>query len=75
MWIQFRPGGKFWCLQCVSYVSRKDVSPKIEDLGPEFVKRWEEHEKHRDADGGAASGASPSAAGPATPAEGRRTAA
>jgi hypothetical protein len=58
MWIQFRPGGKFWCLQCHSYVSRKDVYPKIEDLGPEFVRQWEEHEKGRHGDGSAASVAS-----------------
>ena len=36
--------GLHQCLQCFEVVSRKDITPKFEDLGPDFQKRWEAHE-------------------------------
>jgi hypothetical protein len=52
-WIVPVEGGLHQCIQCQQIVSRKDVYPKLEDLGEELRRRWDEHE----ARGAAASGA------------------
>jgi hypothetical protein len=31
-------------MQCFDLVTRKEVTPKFEDLAPELQKRWEAHE-------------------------------
>lgn len=46
------------CIQCGAIVGKKDVTPRFDDLGPEFARRWDEHERS-----GAAAGAQPRAPG------------
>ncbi len=55
-WVREIPGGLHQCIQCHQVVGRKDVHPKLEDLPPEFRRRWDEHEATRPAAGDAASG-------------------
>jgi hypothetical protein len=43
-WVIEAPGGLHQCLQCFEAVAKKDVTPKFEDLGLEFQKRWDDHE-------------------------------
>ncbi len=44
-WIVPVARGLHQCTQCWQVVGRKDVSPKLDDLGPEMRARWEAHEK------------------------------
>jgi hypothetical protein len=46
-WVRRVPGGLHQCIQCYQVVTRKDVTPKFEDLTDEFRRRWEEHEATR----------------------------
>ncbi|HEY6106679.1 MAG TPA: hypothetical protein VIV59_11890 [Anaeromyxobacteraceae bacterium] len=43
-WIVPVTQGLHQCLQCTEVVTKKDVTPKFEDLGPEIQKRWDAHE-------------------------------
>ena len=43
-WVVPVAGGLHQCLQCYEVVTRKDVTPKFEELGAEAQKRWEAHE-------------------------------
>jgi hypothetical protein len=36
--------GQHQCMQCWDLVTRKDVTPKFEDLAPDLQKAWEAHE-------------------------------
>jgi len=36
--------GQHQCMQCWDLVTRKDVTPKFEDLAPDLQKKWEAHE-------------------------------
>jgi hypothetical protein len=51
MWVVPVPGGLHQCIQCQLVVGKKDVSPKFEDLTPEFQRRWTEHERSAGAPG------------------------
>ncbi len=44
-WVRRVPGGLHQCILCQQVVTRKDVYPRFEDLGPEFRERWEAHER------------------------------
>jgi hypothetical protein len=44
-WLAPAEGGKHQCLYCREMVTKKDIFPKWDDLGPDFQKRWEAHEK------------------------------
>src|SRR6185436_7319755 len=44
-WIAPAEGGKHQCLYCREFVTKKDIFPKWDDLGPDFQKRWDAHEK------------------------------
>lgn len=44
-WLRFVEGGKFQCGYCKEFVTKKNIHPKFEDLGPDFQARWEKHEK------------------------------
>ena len=44
-WVAPVGQGLHQCMLCYEVVSKKDVIPKFEDLGPEFQKRWDEHEQ------------------------------
>lgn len=43
-WVRPVAGGLHQCTLCQQVVTKKDVYPKPEDLGPEFLRRWDEHE-------------------------------
>ncbi len=47
-WAVEAPGGLHQCLQCSQVVTRKDVTPRWEDLPEAFRRRWEEHEAARE---------------------------
>ncbi len=55
-WVVPVAHGLHQCIQCYEVVSKKDITPKFEDLGPETQKRWDAHEQ---------AGAKPTAAAPA----------
>ena len=44
MWIVEREHGLHQCIQCQQVVTRKDVTPRFEDLGPLLQQRWQAHE-------------------------------
>ena len=44
-WLLPAPEGKWHCNNCKAPVTRREVYPKFEDLGPDFLARWEAHEK------------------------------
>ena len=44
-WLKPAEGGKFLCSYCKDFVTRKDIWPKFEELGEDFQRRWEAHEK------------------------------
>ncbi|HZY03150.1 MAG TPA: hypothetical protein VFF02_06585 [Anaeromyxobacteraceae bacterium] len=43
-WIVPVNDGLHQCLQCTEVVTKKDITPKFEELGPEVQKRWDAHE-------------------------------
>jgi len=43
-WVIEAENGLHQCLQCFDVVTKKDVTPKFEDLGAELQKRWDAHE-------------------------------
>ena len=43
-WIVPVNDGLHQCLQCTEVVTKKDVTPRFEELGPEVQKRWDAHE-------------------------------
>lgn len=45
MWLRPVEGGKWLCNNCKEEVVKKDLYPKFDDLGPDFARRWERHEK------------------------------
>lgn len=49
-WVKPVEGGKHQCLYCRERVTKKDIYPKFEDLGPDFQRRWDAHEKGEAAD-------------------------
>ena len=57
-WVVPAPHGLHQCLQCFEAVTKKDITPKFEDLGPDLQRRWEAHEAK------AASAAGPAKAAP-----------
>jgi hypothetical protein len=44
-WIAPVEGGKHQCLYCRETVTKKDIFPKWDDLGPDFQRKWDAHEK------------------------------
>jgi hypothetical protein len=60
-WIIPVRNGLHQCFQCWEVVTRKDISPKFEDMPVEFQRRWEAHEKTGEL-------AAPAAVPPAKPA-------
>lgn len=55
--------GLHQCLQCTEVVTKKDVTPKFEDLGPEIQKRWDAHEASTKPQAAALAAPPPAAAG------------
>ncbi len=43
-WVVPAPHGLHQCMQCFEPVTKKDITPKFEDLGPDLQKRWDAHE-------------------------------
>ena len=43
-WVIEAPNGLHQCLHCYDAVTKKDVTPRFEDLGAEFQRRWDAHE-------------------------------
>ncbi len=58
--------GLHQCFQCWEVVTRKDITPKFEDLPPEFQRRWDAHESQGRPP--AAPAPAPAAKGPSSPA-------
>lgn len=46
-WVTEVPGGLHQCIQCTRVVTKKDVEPRMEDLPPEFERRWDAWEATR----------------------------
>jgi hypothetical protein len=67
-WILPVRKGLHQCFQCWEVVTRKDVTPKFEDLSPEFQGRWEAHEREGQPAPAAAPKAPPTSAPPPAPA-------
>ena len=44
-WIKPTEGGKHLCSYCKEVVAKKQIYPKFEDLGADFQRRWDRHEK------------------------------
>jgi len=47
-WVREVPGGLHQCIHCQQVVTRKDVTPRFEDLPDGFRRRWEAHEASRE---------------------------
>jgi hypothetical protein len=43
-WVVPAAFGQHQCTLCFDVVTKKDITPKFEDLGAEFQKRWDAHE-------------------------------
>ncbi len=43
-WVVPVEGGKHQCLYCREIVTKKQIYPKFEDLGPDYQKAWDAHE-------------------------------
>lgn len=43
-WVVPVDGGKHQCLYCREIVTKKQIYPKFEDLGPDYQKKWDAHE-------------------------------
>jgi len=43
-WVIEAPNGLHQCVQCFEAVTKKDITPKFEDLGAEIQRRWDAHE-------------------------------
>lgn len=54
--------GQHQCTLCFDVVTKKDITPKFEDLGAELQKRWDAHEATQPRPA-----AAPAAAAPAAP--------
>jgi hypothetical protein len=48
-WVRAVDGGLHQCILCFQVVTKKDVSPKLEDLPEECGRRWDAHEATRPA--------------------------
>jgi hypothetical protein len=46
-WIRPVAGGLHQCILCQQVVTKKDVTPKLEDLTEELRRRWDAHEATR----------------------------
>jgi hypothetical protein len=44
-WLLPAPEGRWRCNNCKAPVTRKDVYPRFDELGEDFARRWELHEK------------------------------
>jgi hypothetical protein len=44
-WLKQVANGKHQCTYCKAVVAKKDLNPKIEELGADFLARWDAHEK------------------------------
>jgi hypothetical protein len=44
-WVVPAEGGKHQCLYCREMVAKKEIFPKFEDLGADYQKKWDAHEK------------------------------
>jgi len=64
-WVRQVAGGLHQCILCFQAVTKKDVSPKFEDLPDDFRRRWEAHEATREV-----APKAPPAAPPASPGSG-----
>jgi hypothetical protein len=69
-WILPVRRGLHQCFQCWQVVTRKEITPKFEDLTAELQRRWEAHEKE-----GQPAAAAPAAKSPAPSAPPAATAA
>lgn len=63
MWVTEVQGGLHQCILCSQVVSKKDVTPRMEDLPEDFVRRWDRWEATRETPAAAA----PAAAAPGAP--------
>jgi hypothetical protein len=48
-WVRAVDGGLHQCMLCTRVVTKKDVSPTLEELPEEFRRRWDAHEATRPA--------------------------
>ena len=55
-WVVPVEAGKHQCMYCREIVAKKEIYPKFEDLGPDFQKRWDAHEKGESAPAATAAG-------------------
>ena len=62
--------GLHQCFQCWQVVTRKEITPKFEDLPTEFQRRWEDHEKEGPPATGAPASKAASPSSPPSPATG-----
>lgn len=62
-WVIPVEGGKHQCQYCREIVTKKEITPKFEDLGAEYQKKWDAHEKGEAA---AATATAPASGAPAT---------
>jgi hypothetical protein len=46
-WVRAVAGGLHQCMLCTRVVTKKDVSPALEELPEEFRRRWDAHEATR----------------------------
>lgn len=67
-WLKQVANGKHQCTYCKAVVAKKDLTPKIEELGADFLARWDAHEKTGPAPVAPPVAAKPAAAAPAKPA-------
>ena len=44
-WLLASAERQWRCNNCKAIVTRREVYPKFEELGPDFAARWEAHEK------------------------------
>jgi hypothetical protein len=44
-WVIPAPNHQHQCLYCRAFVTKKDVYPKWDDLGADYQKQWDAHEK------------------------------
>jgi hypothetical protein len=61
-WVRAVDGGLHQCILCTRVVTKKDVSPPLEELPEEFRRRWDAHEATRPAAAPASTEAPPAQA-------------
>jgi hypothetical protein len=44
-WVIPAPNRQHQCLYCKAFVTKKDIYPKWDDLGADYQKLWDVHEK------------------------------